>query len=189
MYVQYFGRASIRECRRGAGLLVTSQGKKSVVIESTNAVNPAVFYSAELADVDWHELKAILTADRFDNGRSPEQLRLSFENSHSCCFALVEQQVIGTARVLSDGVCNAYLVDVWTLSSIRRRGIAREMIRRLCSGLSGQHIYLQADDDNIEFYRRIGFGEQPLGMSYVIGRWLVNESAPRSEENSSQVSG
>jgi ribosomal protein S18 acetylase RimI-like enzyme len=157
-------------------------------MESTNSLSAAIYFSTEFADVDWHELKAVLAADRFDNGRSAQQLRLSFENSHSCCFAFAQQRIIGTARVLSDGVCNAYLVDVWTLSSFRRCGIAREMIQRLCSGLGGQHIYLQADDDNIEFYRRLGFKEQPSGMSMVIGRWLVNESVAGTAEDSPPIS-
>jgi ribosomal protein S18 acetylase RimI-like enzyme len=77
--------------------------------------------------------------------------------------------------VLSDGVCNAYLVDVWTQTRFRRRGIAKEMINRLCVGLAGQHVYLQADPDIADFYRRVGFAEQPLGMSRVVGRWLVND--------------
>ena len=37
------------------------------------------------------------------------------------------------ARLLSDGVCNAYLVDVWTMSVYRRQGIASRMI---CAALA-----------------------------------------------------
>jgi predicted GNAT family acetyltransferase len=122
--------------------------------------------------IDWTALKAALGADRFDNGRSPEQLQRSYANSHSVCFAWSDEQVVGTARVLSDGVCNAYLVDVWTLTSFRRRGIAKEMIRQLSSRLVGQHLYLQVDEQDAEVYRRLGFREQPVGMSRVVGTWL-----------------
>jgi ribosomal protein S18 acetylase RimI-like enzyme len=41
------------------------------------------------------------------------------------------------ARLLSDGVCSAYLVDVWTSSRYRRRGIASEMIRFLLDEVPG----------------------------------------------------
>jgi ribosomal protein S18 acetylase RimI-like enzyme len=116
-----------------------------------------------------------LVADHFANGRPPAQLERSFVNSHSTCLAYLDGRIVGTARVLSDSVCNAYLVDVWTLSHCRRRGIAREMLRRLLEPLRGQHVYLQADDDNIEFYRKLGFSEQPSGMRRVIGQWLANE--------------
>jgi ribosomal protein S18 acetylase RimI-like enzyme len=135
-----------------------------------------VTYRNDLRNINWPALKAALAADKFDNGRTPEQLRLSFQTSRSVCIAWNGSQVIGTARVLSDGVCNAYLVDVWTLSDFRRQGIGTEMATRLCTPLAGQHIYLQVDKEGAEFYRRLGFSEQPVGMSRVIGRWLDNNT-------------
>jgi ribosomal protein S18 acetylase RimI-like enzyme len=131
-------------------------------------------YRADINDVDWASLKASLAADNFDNGRSPEQLRRSFGNSHAVVIAWLGGEVVGTGRVLSDAVCNAYLVDVWTHSRLRRRGIAKEMIERLMSRLAGQHVFLQADDDLVGFYRRVGFSEQPVGMSRIVGQWLVD---------------
>jgi ribosomal protein S18 acetylase RimI-like enzyme len=133
-------------------------------------------YKTDLNDVDWSTLKATLAAENFDNGRSPEQLRRSFENSHAAVLAWLDGEVVGTARVLSDGVCNAYLVDLWTHSRLRRRGIASGMIQRLMSRLAGQHVYLQSDGHLVEFYRRVGFKEQPTGMSRVVGQWLVTEN-------------
>jgi ribosomal protein S18 acetylase RimI-like enzyme len=131
-----------------------------------------VEYRNDLTGVDWPGLKAALAADDFDNGRSPEQLQQSFHHSRRVCIAWSDHQVVGTARVLSDDVCNAYLVDLWTMSKFRRRGIATEMVRRLLGGLPGQHVYLQADPELVEFYRRIGFAEQPVGMSRIVGKWL-----------------
>ena len=138
-----------------------------------------IIYTRSMDGVDWNRLKADLRADHFDNGRSGEQLRQSFANSHSFCFAWAEGRVIGKARILSDGVCNAYLVDVWTQSAYRKRGIATRMITRLLNDLPGQHVYLQSDDDTLEFYDKLGFRPQPQGLSRVVGRWLDN--APTSE--------
>ena len=90
-----------------------------------------IHYTRTVAGVDWDRLKADLNADDFDNGRTPEQLKRSFANSHAVCFAWAEGSVVGTARVLSDGVCNAYLVDVWTLTPYRGKGIATQMINLL----------------------------------------------------------
>ena len=133
-----------------------------------------IIYKTNLENIDWTEMKTTLRQDAFDNGRSPEQLKTSFENSYAICIAYAEGQIIGTARVLSDGVCNAYLVDVWTLSEFRHRGIASTMIQKLMSQLSGQHVYLQTDDAK-ELYAKLGFVEQPTGMSKVVGKWLVND--------------
>ena len=134
----------------------------------------AVEYSTSAAGIDWVELKADLAADHFDNGRSPEQMARSFAASHRCVFGRDGQRIVGTGRVISDGVCNAYLVDMWTHSAYRRRGIGRRMLELLCDGLSGQHIYLFTDDA-AAFYEACGFAPRGVGMERVVGKWLQNE--------------
>ena len=116
-------------------------------------------------------MKSTLAADCFDNGRTPKQLRESFENSYATVIAYADEQIIGTARVLSDGVCNAYLVDVWTLTKYRRRGIASTMMKMLLAKLEGQHVYLFTDDA-IKFYEQLSFKPQPIGLGKVVGQWL-----------------
>lgn len=130
-----------------------------------------VIYKTDLNNVDWQEMKATLAADNFDNGRSPKQLQKSFLNSYATVIAYAGSDIIGTARVLSDGVCNAYIIDVWTLTKYRRRGIASQMMEMLFSQLQGQHVYLFTDDA-VEFYEAIGFEAQPVGMGKAVGKWL-----------------
>ena len=102
-----------------------------------------------------------------------DRYKRSFENSYAVCIAYVDGKIMGTVRVLSDGVGNAYVVDLWTLSKYRNQGIARKMMTLV---LEGQHVYLQTDDDTVEFYDKIGFKKQPFGMSYVVGDYLKEES-------------
>ena len=130
-------------------------------------------YQFDLKGVDWAEMKAAVAADNFDNGRTPTQLRQSFENSFAACVAYAGERIVGTARVLSDGVCNAYLVDVWTLTAYRHRGIASTMVRLLLDKLPGQHVFTFTDDV-VEFYKKLGFTERPTGLELVIGKWLDN---------------
>lgn len=132
-----------------------------------------IIYKINLDGVDWEAMKRTLSQDQFDNGRSPHQLEQSFANSHCTCIAYDDSHIVGTARALSDGVCNAYLVDVWTLTPFRRQGIARTMIGVLLERLRGQHVYLFTDDV-VEFYKKVGFVERPVGMERVVGQWLVN---------------
>jgi predicted GNAT family acetyltransferase len=132
-----------------------------------------VTYKRNLDNVDWQEMKATLNQDAFDNGRSPELLKASFENSYRTCIAYDGDRIIGTARVLSDGICNAYIVDVWTFTPYRRQGIATKMVSLLLEELQGQHICLFTDDA-IDFYKKVGFTEKETCMEQVIGQWLVN---------------
>ena len=99
-----------------------------------------------------------------------DAIRASFR----CVYALDGVRVIGTARALSDGVCNAYIVDMWTRSSHRRRGIGRRMLDMLCEVLAGQHVYLFTDDQEA-FYAACGFSPRGAGMEKIVGRWLQND--------------
>ena len=145
-----------------------------------HAGSVAVAIDSSLVGIDWDRAKADLAADRFDNGRSADALRRSFENSQHVVIARDGRHVVGMARLLSDGVGNAYLLDVWTASAYRRQGIASRMVRTLADRVPGQHIGLQTDDAQ-SFYRGLGFRPQPEFMSLVVGQWLVNQAnRPRS---------
>ena len=136
--------------------------------------------------IDWPALKQALAADDFDNGRTPAQYRISHENSAAVIFALAPDgvggdRIVGNGRLLSDGVCNAYLVDIWTATSHRRRGIGGELVRRLIDTVPGQHVGLFTDDMQA-FYASLGFRLRPDFMDLVVGRWLENDTrnAPAS---------
>jgi predicted GNAT family acetyltransferase len=134
----------------------------------------AIVYTTSSDGVDWTRLKAALAEDHFDNGRTAAQMERSFRASHRCVYALDGDRVVGTARALSDGVCNAYIVDMWTQSSYRRRGIGRRMLELLCQALKGQHVYLFTDDQQ-DFYTACGFSQRGAGLERIVGRWLENE--------------
>lgn len=91
--------------------------------------------------------------------------------SYASVFARERDRVVGTARLLADGVCNAYLVDVWTASSHRRRGVASAMVEHLLALVPGHHVALFTED-RAGFYARLGFSEEAVGMSTIVGTWL-----------------
>jgi len=126
-----------------------------------------------LERIDWEEAKADLLADAWDNGRSGYALRRAFEQSQHVAFARDGERVVGMARVLSDGVSNAFVVDVWTMSAYRRQGVGSRMIRHLLEQVPGQHVGLQTDDAQA-FYQSLGFEHQPEFWSLVVGKWLDN---------------
>jgi len=95
-----------------------------------------------LEGIDWAQAKADLTADDFDNGRSPGALRASFERSQHVVLA-------------RDG--------------------DRVVVRQLMARVPGQHIGLQTDDAEA-FYTSLGYQQQPVFMSAIAGKWLVNEA-------------
>ena len=132
----------------------------------------------DLQIVDWEALRQDLITDNFHNGRTTAQLRLSFENSTHVAMGFDGSRCIANGRMLSDGVGNAYVIDVWTLSAYRRQGLGRKIMQMLVDAVPGQHIYLQTDDA-ITFYEELGFTRQPEGMSRISGAYLQNTSKIR----------
>jgi GNAT superfamily N-acetyltransferase len=131
-----------------------------------------ITYKTDLDGVDWAAMAATLIEDKFHNGRSVAQYETSFRNSYATCIAYDGGHIIGTARALSDGVCNAYIVDVWTYTPYRKRGNARQMMAHLLEQLQGQHVYLWTDD-MMTFYEKIGFErDHATGFFKVVGDWL-----------------
>ena len=127
--------------------------------------------SHSLDGIDWAMLKRDLAADDFDNGRTPAELERSFRASREVVFAHADARVVGKARALSDGVCNAYVVDLWTHSAHRRRGIGRALLAALCARLPGQHVCLFTDDAPA-FYAACGFAARGTAFERVAGTWL-----------------
>jgi len=121
--------------------------------------------------VDWVAFKAALADDAFDSGRTPQEYRLSHERSHAVVIGRYQGRYVANGRILSDGVGNAYLVDIWTASDLRRQGIGREVVTRLLATVPGQHVALFTADA-AGFYTALGFHEEHVGMSRVVGSWL-----------------
>ena len=141
----------------------------------------AITYRSNLEGVNWDALRKDLIEDDFHNGRTSHQLKLSFENSAHQVLARDKSRVIATARLLSDGVGNAYIVDVWTQKNYQRQGIASRLIKMLIEAVPGQHIYLQTDEDALPFYKHLGFKEQPRGLSLISGNYLDNRTRDNSK--------
>lgn len=134
-----------------------------------------ITYRTDLEGVDWDALKQELIADDFHNGRTTNQLRISFENSQHVAMGYQGSRCIANGRMLSDGVGNAFVIDVWTQSEHRRKGVASRIMELMIAAVPGQHIYLQTDDA-VAFYQGLGFEAQPEGLFLVAGTYLQNPS-------------
>jgi RimJ/RimL family protein N-acetyltransferase len=132
-----------------------------------------ITYRTNLEGLDYQEMQDRLIEDDFHNHRTLQQYKISFENTYAVCIAYADGQVIGTVRAISDGVCNAYIVDVWTYTPFRKQGIARRMMELTFEQLAGQHVFLWTDGSEA-FYERIGMEREGTGYARVVGEWLQN---------------
>lgn len=134
-------------------------------------------------EINWTELHQSLIRDGLDNGRSAQQLQQCFENSTVSQFAQLNQKTIAMSRALSDGVCNAYIVDVWVAREFRKHAIGKTLVTALSQRLQGQHIYLYTERAH-GFYEKMGFTRYGTGYAKIVGQWL-NKTAADADKNRS----
>ena len=68
----------------------------------------------------------------------------------------------GFARAISDGAFNAYISTVAVLPDYQRRGIGREIVRRLIEGHGGIQFVLHANEAAYPFYLHLDLGFEPF---------------------------
>lgn len=88
-----------------------------------------------------------------------EEVRLTIE--HSLCFGMYNDQgtMMGFARVLTDRVAFAYLMDVFILEGFQNRGLGKELIRYILSfeALKGVRRFMLMTKDAHGLYEQYGF--------------------------------
>ena len=100
----------------------------------------------------WHEAQS-------ERNNLPSLVRNSF------CFIVArngEDQLVGMGRVISDGVSDAYIQDVYVKENYRKMGIGKQLILRLkdqCLQGGISWIGLIANPGTAGFYSGLGFSE------------------------------
>mgnify|MGYP002713013383 FL=1 len=91
-------------------------------------------------------------------GRSRERIKQSID--HSMCFGLYDEsgKMLGFARVVTDTVVFAYLMDFFILEDYRGKGLGSKMLRHILDQPALQvRLWFLATQDAHPLYERFGF--------------------------------
>lgn len=91
-------------------------------------------------------------------GRSLDNVKKSIENSK--CFGVYDQsdKMLGFARVVTDQVAFAYLMDVFILEDYRRKGLGKMLVKHIFEHPDLQvKFWLLGTLDAHELYKKFGF--------------------------------
>lgn len=97
---------------------------------------------------------------------SSEQLFKAMEQSYYAIYAYDGDVLVGTGRVISDGVTNAYLCGLGVAPDYRKRGIGTEISGRLVAYCMDSNLHIQffCTDKMVPYYENIGFEVFAVGM-------------------------
>jgi len=125
-------------------------------------MNPQGISYRLFRDPPENELTALYrTAGWIGDADTPDRIRRLIHGSFLFCGAFDGAgRLVGSMRALSDGVSDAYLLDLVVDPAFRRRGIAREILHRLSDHLRSlgvDWIVLAGAPGTEPFYRTTGF--------------------------------
>lgn len=119
-----------------------------------------IMVSTDKSKLDVNMIHGFLTGSYWATGRTREQVEKSIETT--MCFGIyVNNTQAGFARVLSDRVVFAYLMDVFILEKYRGNGLSKALLTVVFNHDELKHVskWFLATKDAHELYKQFGFGE------------------------------
>ena len=118
-----------------------------------------ITYRTGTEGIDWRQLTDIyckvgLVGGLGDKG-DREGIRAAFEGSYRVVTAWDGERLVGAARMLSDGVCNAMVFDLGVAEDCRHRGIGTGIMTALLEGCDEFYVYLTARFGVEKLYRQM----------------------------------
>ncbi|KOR88039.1 GNAT family N-acetyltransferase [Paenibacillus solani] len=99
-------------------------------------------------------------------GLSKDKLLTAMKQSWYVIYAYHEKRLIGTGRIVSDGVINAYLCGLGVHSDYRNKGIGSEITRLLVEHCKKDNLHLQffCEEELVSYYENMNFEVFAVGM-------------------------
>lgn len=127
-----------------------------------------ITFKTDKTNIDWQQVADVLRRSHLSDHTAEEQ-QLMFENSYAVVFVYDGDRIIGVARALSDGLCQAAIYNIALEKEYQGYGIGRELIGRLLDQLKGQTIILYTHPKNIGLYEKLGFRRNKSAMCIFAG--------------------
>ena len=126
----------------------------------------AIIYTSELnneldlyklyEELDWNDFLKI----------DASQLNQAMKQSWLVIYAYDGDTLVGTGRIVSDGIINAYLCGLGVSNTFRNQGIGIEISRQLVEACKQRNLHIQffCEKHLVPYYEKQGFVEFAVGM-------------------------
>lgn len=126
-------------------------------------------YKEGLDCIDWHQLYKLydnvgLVAG-YGKKKDHNKIRSAFRQSFKVLTAWNDADLIGAARMLSDGICYGMIFDVGVLPEYQKLGIGKGLMAELLKDNDHLCIHLTSTFGNEEFYKKLGFKRHKTALA------------------------
>ena len=87
----------------------------------------------------------------------PARIWIMFESASLVLTAWNGSQIVGIARVLTDGVLFSYLCDLAVEPDVQRLGVGKRLINEILDRCKGTELSLRDSDISAGYYAHLGF--------------------------------
>lgn len=119
-----------------------------------------ILISTDKSKLDLDLIHNFLTQSYWAKGRTKETVKTAID--HALCFGVYKNNAqIGFARVVTDTVIFAYIMDVFMLESARGSGYGKQLLEAILAHRDVCRVdkCFLATEDAQDFYRQFGFVE------------------------------
>lgn len=120
----------------------------------------------DMTDVDWIVAASVMERAPLST-REPHKIQAAFENSDLVCFAWVDNELVGMARALSDGVFQSVIYDLCILPEHQNKHLGNRIMQALIKRLDTPSVVLWSVPGKEGFYARLGFKPMLTAMTLV----------------------
>jgi len=135
-----------------------------------------VMFSDDKSKLDIGMIHKFLSTSYWANGRTLDAVKKSIEHSH--CFGIYLGDLqIGFARILSDYITIAYLMDVFIIEEYRGNGYSKLLLKRIFEDDRYRQVkkWLLATKDAHSLYANFGF-ENIKNADRLMEKLMPNKS-------------
>ena len=120
-----------------------------------------ICYKLGVEEIDWcglfrlYEETGLLK--RFIESKELDKIQSAFQKSYKVVTAWNGSALVGSCRMLSDGISNGMVFDVGVLPNYQKKGIGKGLLNLLLEGEEHMVIHLTSTFGNEDFYKKLGF--------------------------------
>jgi len=126
-------------------------------------------YKLGLEYINWSELfdlyKKVGMLKRFIENRDFDKIQSAFQKSYKVVTAWDEKRLIGSCRMLSDGICYGAIFDVAVLPEYQKKSVGKGLMNLLLKKEESMTIHLTSTFGNEDFYKKLGFKKHKTAYS------------------------
>ncbi|MDR3543139.1 MAG: GNAT family N-acetyltransferase [Desulfosporosinus sp.] len=118
-------------------------------------------YKEDLDCINWRQLfhlyDTVGLVAGYGKKKDHDKIRDAFRQSYKVVTVWNNSNLIGAARMLSDGICYGMIFDVGVVPEYQKLGIGKGLMAELLKDNDHLCIHLTSTFGNEEFYKKLGF--------------------------------